>query len=235
MNGEHVDGEGYARVSIDGGDPTRMYTEWLKIPGLDPGMHTITVGLNGNNHSTYHQNSEPILASITVHVEDTGDSMMDHDDSAMDGMDHDGMGVPTIEDPSATGMLSDGTMVLIKADKPVAGQQSEIVVVFRDAEHVNYDLTVTQNGVDVLGDQGAHSMVGSGTHTTAHLPSADPLDITIVSRGYGMSEPYSGPIGETVTFTNVVPEFGVAAIVMLGIALASTTIVFTRAIPRLRL
>lgn len=232
VNNQHVDGQGYARVSIDGNSHTRMYAEWLKMPSLEPGMHTILVGLNANDHSIYQQNGEPVLASVTVHVEDTDDKM-DHGDKTASRMDHDSMEVLTIEDPSATGVLSDGTMVLIKADEPVAGQQSEIVVVFKGAEHVNYDIMVTQNGVDVLGDQDAHAMAGSGIHTTAHLSSADPLDITIVSRGYGMSEPYSGPIGETVTFTNVVPEFGVVAIVVLGIALVSTTIVFTRAIPRL--
>ena len=47
----------------------------------------------------------------------------------------------------------------------------EISVVFADAEHVNHDIMVTQNGEEVLNDQGAYHHEGKGVHTTAPLSS----------------------------------------------------------------
>ena len=233
VNGEHVSGEGYASVSIDGDYHTRMYGEWLKIPGLEAGMHTITVELNANDHSPYHYNGSPVSTSITIHADDA-EKAMDHGSMEMKDRDHDGMKMTMIDNPSATGMLSDGTMVMIKVDEVTTGQQSRIDVVFDDAEYVNYDLMVTQNEVSVLADENSHAMTGSGTHMTNTLESDEPLEITIVVQGYGMSEPYTGPIDEQVAFTNIVPEFGVIAIVMLGVAMTCAAVFGTRIAPALR-
>ena len=74
---------------------------------------------------------------------------------------------------------------------------------------------VTQNGNEVLNDEGAHHHGGSGMHTTAPLDSSDPVDITITFQGYGIDEK-TGPIGEEVVFTNVVPEFGTIAMMILA-------------------
>ncbi len=107
---------------------------------------------------------------------------------------------------SVTGMLSDGTMVSIWTSTPTAGEMMEIYIEFEGVEHVNHDMMVTQNGEDVLHDEGAHHHDGKGVHTTAALSSADPVDITITFQGYGVDDPKTGPIGE-VLFSNVVPEF----------------------------
>ena len=230
VNGEHVPGEGHAHVSIDGNYHTRMYGEWLKMPSLEPGMHTITVGLNANDRSPYYQNGEPVSTSITIHVDDT-DKMMDGHDKMEDA---DGIKMTMIDNPSATGILSDGTVVTIKVDELVIGQQSRIDVVFDDAEQVNYDLVATQNGVDVLTDKNYHAITGSGTHMTNALESDEPLDITIVVQGYGMSKPYTGPIDESVVFTNIVPEFGMIVIVVLGAAMTCAAIFGTRISATLR-
>lgn len=231
VNGEHVNGEGYAYVNIDGEHHTRMYGEWLKLPSLEPGMHTITVGLNANDHSPYHQNNKPVSVSTTIHVDDA-DKMMDHD--KMKNMDHDDMKMTMMDDPSATGILSDGTVVTIKVDELVIGQQSRIDVVFDDVKHVNYDLMVTQNGVDVLTDKNYRTMTGSSIHSTNTLESDEPLDITIIVQGYGMSEPYTGPIDEHVVFANIVPEFGMIVIVVLGVAMTCVAIFGTRISTTLR-
>ena len=74
INGDHVDGEGYVMVSIDGEPHNRLYENWLQLPSLEPGMHTITAALFSNNHAPYQWNGEPIEATITVHAAEGDDS-----------------------------------------------------------------------------------------------------------------------------------------------------------------
>ena len=131
---------------------------------------------------------------------------------------------------SASGMLSDGTEVSIWASAPTAGEQMSITVEFHDAEHVNHDMLVTQNGVEVLHDVGSHHHEGKsheGDHMTAPLSSADPVDITITFQGYGI-DTLTGPVGEEVVFTNVVPEFGTIATLILVVAIVSIIAVTAR-------
>ena len=80
---------------------------------------------------------------------------------------------------------------------------------------------------------GAHHHGGSGMHTTAPLSSSDPVDITITFQGYGVDEK-TGPIGEEVVFTNVVPEFGTIAMMILAVAIISIVAVTakSRVVPR---
>ena len=143
-----------------------------------------------------------------------------------DSMDKDGDMM--MMEASATGMLEDGTMVKVHATEPAEGERMEISVTFADSEHVNYDLVVTQNGEEVLSDAGAHEHMGMGEHMTAPLPSSDPVDITITFQGYGVAAPLTGPIGEEVAFTNVVPEFGTVAMIILGVAITSIIAVTAR-------
>jgi len=135
---------------------------------------------------------------------------------------------------TATGMLSDGTMVSIWTTAPMKGEMMEINVEFDDAEHVNHDLKVTQNGNTVLDDKGAHHHDGKGTHTTKALSTSDPVNITITFQGYGVNDPKTGPIGEQVVFSNVVPEFGTIAMMILAVAIISIVAVTakSRVIPR---
>ncbi len=142
-----------------------------------------------------------------------------------DSMDKDG---DMMMEASATGMLEDDTVVKVYATEPAEGERMEISVTFADSEHVNYDLMVTQNGEDVLSDAGAHEHMGMGDHMTAPLPSSDPVNITITFQGYGIEEPLTGPIGEEVVFTNVVPEFGTVAMIILGVAITSIIAVTAR-------
>ena len=139
-----------------------------------------------------------------------------------------------ITESSATGMMSDGTQVSVWTSEPMAGEMMEIHVEFEDSEHVNHDITVTQNGETVLDDMGAHHHEGSGMHTTAPLSSSDPVDITITFQGYGVDDPKTGPIGEEVVFSNVVPEFGTIAMMILAVAIISIVAVTakSRVVPR---
>lgn len=80
VNGDHVDGEGYVMVGIDGEQYTRLYGHWLSIPALEPGTHTITVSLFTNDHNPYQWDDEPIDATITVEAPDNGEHMDGGDD-----------------------------------------------------------------------------------------------------------------------------------------------------------
>ena len=87
--------------------------------------------------------------------------------------------------------------------------------------HVNYDITVSQNGEIILADNGAHRhLFKYPVHTTDELefdPKEYPVDIDVTFQGIGhfvgsLTEEsilgVYGPIGTTSTF-QVVPEFGV--------------------------
>ena len=136
---------------------------------------------------------------------------------------------------TATGMLSDGTTVSVWTSKVTSGERMEISIEFEGAEHVNHDIMITQNGETVLDDSGAHHHDGKGVHETAPLSSSDPVDITITFQGYGVDDPKTGPIGEEVVFSNVVPEFGTVAMMILAVAIISIVAVTakSRVIPRL--
>ena len=158
--------------------------------------------------------------------DDKGEMMDDHGD--------DGEMMGTEGDATATGMLSDGTKVSIWTSTPTAGEAMEISIEFKDAEHVNHNMMVTQNGEEVLMDEGAHHHEGTGMHTTAPLSSSDPVDITVTFTGYGVDDPKTGPIGEEVVFSNVVPEFGTIAMMVLAVAIISIVAVTakSRVVPR---
>jgi len=137
-------------------------------------------------------------------------------------------------DPTATGMLSDGTMVKIWASTPTANEMMNIAIEFEGAEHVNHDMRVTQQGGEYMNDEGAHHHDGTGIHTTAPLSSSNPVDITVTFQGYGVDDPKTGPIGEEVVFSNVVPEFGTIAMMILAVAIISIVAVTakSRVVPR---
>ena len=132
----------------------------------------------------------------------------------------------TVE-PTVTGMLSDGTKILAWTTTPTVGEKMEIGIEFEGADHVNYDIKVTQNGNTVLENIGTYHQDGKGKHSTTPLDSSDPVDITIVFQGFGVDEK-AGPIGENVIFSNVVPEFGAIAMMILAVAIISIIAISTK-------
>ena len=138
------------------------------------------------------------------------------------------------EDATASGMLSDGTKVSIMTSAPTSGEKMEITVDFEDSEHANYDVMVTQNGAEVLNDMAAHAHEGEGMHETARLSSSDPVEVTLRYQCYGIDDPKTGPIGEQVVFSNIVPEFGTVAMMILAVAIISIVAVTAKSkvIPR---
>ena len=170
----------------------------------------------------------PWMTGLIVVQEAEAEEAMD-DDHGNEGTEMHAEGAAT-----ATGMLSDGTMVSIWTSTPTAGEAMEISIEFEDVEHVNHDMMVTQGGEEVLNDEAAHHHDGKGVHTTAPLSSSDPVDITITFQGYGVDDPKTGPIGEEVVFSNVVPEFGTIAMMILAVAIISIVAVTakSRVVPR---
>ena len=169
-----------------------------------------------------HPWMEGVVIVQEAGAEEDGDMHMEDKDMMMEGA------------PSATGMMSDGTKVSVWASKPMAGERMKISIEFENSEHVNHDIMVTQKGKTVLDDKAAHHHEGVGKHETAPLDSGDPVDITITFQGYGI-DTKTGPIGEKVMFSKVVPEFGTIAMVILGVAIISI-VAFTsksKVIPRL--
>ena len=160
-------------------------------------------------HGEYHYFSmiHPWMAGLVVVQEEHGDEVHTDEETHT-------------QDVSATGMLSDGTKVSISASAPTAGEVMEIAVEFVDSKHANMDITVTQNGKTVLNDIGTHND-GKGVRKTAPLESSDPVEITITFQGYGIDDPKTGPIGEQVVFSNIVPEFGTIAMMILVVSIIS--------------
>lgn len=144
----------------------------------------------------------------------------------------------------ATAMTSDGSLIVnIYGDVPTAGEELLLEVEFTDAqgesnEHVNYEISVTQDGMLVLSED-AHAHPGAiGLHLTDALQSDSPVNVQVTILGFGLpgtdSATWTGPVGETVS-VQVVPEFGQIAMMILAVAIVSIVAVTTKSkvIPRL--
>ena len=132
---------------------------------------------------------------------------------------------------TATGMLSDGTIVELVTSDPIEGHRMGIALQIGGNEEITYDIMATQGGETVLDEKMAHDHDGLGNHETDVLASSDPVDITITFQGY---DDHTGEIrgtdmiGEQVVFTNIVPEFGTVAAMILAVAIVSIIAVTAR-------
>lgn len=159
---------------------------------------------------------------------------MEDDHMAGDGMKD--------KEANAMAMTSDGSLTVnIYADAPAAGKEQTIKVDFTNAqgkssEHVNYDITITQDGEELISET-AHVHPGDkGSHTISAV-SDSPLDIQVTILGIGLPDDeanWTGPIGDTISLS-VVPEFGPIAMMVLAVAIVSIVAFTTRSkvIPRL--
>ncbi|MEM3064067.1 MAG: PEFG-CTERM sorting domain-containing protein [Candidatus Nitrosotenuis sp.] len=143
----------------------------------------------------------------------------------------------------AVAMTQDGSiMAHISAGVPTAGEELAVTVEFTDAdgnpiEHVNFDILATQDGNEVMFEEGQHSHTGMAEFATAALESDSPVDFDITILGIGLPDDeanWTGPIGETIS-AQVVPEFGPIAMMVLAVAIVSIIAVTTRSkvIPKL--
>ena len=103
--------------------------------------------------------------------------------------------------------------------------------------HVNYEITAMQNGEEIF-KEAAHAMEMTGVSHMIDAVGSDesPIDIEIVSLGIGppgANQDWTGPTG-TVASTQVVPEFGTIAMMILAVAIISIVAVTakSRIVPR---
>jgi predicted secreted protein with PEFG-CTERM motif len=149
----------------------------------------------------------------------------------------------TVEETYANGMSADGSVhVSIESSIPTGNEAMTVNVKFTDADgnaiqHINYDITATQDGTEVLSVSGAHEHMGEGMHTTDTLASDSPVDIQVTILGIGLPDEeanWTGPKGDVVS-VQVVPEFGTIAALVLTISIVSIIAVTakSRVIPKL--
>lgn len=62
-------GKGHAHLYINNTKITRLYSSWYYLNNLQPGIHTVTVSLNANDHGPLVLNEQPISATIAVFQE----------------------------------------------------------------------------------------------------------------------------------------------------------------------
>ncbi len=140
-------------------------------------------------------------------------------------------------------MSADGSVhVDIESSIPTAEEEMSIHVTFTDAdgnaiEHVNYDISAMQDGVEILSESGMHEHAGEGMHITDVLASDSPVDVQVTILGIGLpgeEANWTGPIGDVVSL-QVVPEFGTIATLVLAISIVSIIAVTAknRVIPKL--
>jgi predicted secreted protein with PEFG-CTERM motif len=128
-------------------------------------------------------------------------------------------------------VIEDAELIVTITDSVVNGE-TQVDLDFSEL-HVNYEITATQNGETIL-QETSHAM----DHTTSHMVSAvgsddSPIDIVIASLpGEGAAD-WNGPTG-TVAESQVVPEFGTIAMMILVVAIISIVAVTakSRIIPR---
>jgi len=150
--------------------------------------------------------------------------------------------VPGVSQEEIMKRFMDSLMIEIETQPTGAGETMTIDVTFEnmegETEHVNYNIMATQDGQVVLDEQGVHDHDGAMSHTTMALPMAasgdNPVDVDVEFLGFGIDPPFTGPIGQ-MGETQVVPEFGTIAVMILGISIISIIAVTARSkvIPRL--
>jgi len=141
-------------------------------------------------------------------------------------------------------MMEDELMVDIVTGTAETGKKLSIDVTFTKAsgdsiEHVNYDIKATQNGEVILNEMNVHDHDGVMNHMTSALSGVasdeTPVEVEVMFNGYGIpgEGDFTGPIGQVST-TQVVPEFGTIAMMILAVAIISIVAVTakSRVIPR---
>ena len=154
------------------------------------------------------------------------------------------VGAPSETETTVSGISDDGSLrAEITASNPAADEVMTLEIKFRDStgsvqQHANYDLTVTQNGQEILSALEAHEHEGTGMHSTAPLDSDDQVDIKVTVLGFGLPDDkdnWSGPRGEILMF-NVVPEFGTITMIVMFVAITAVVLMsskYMRVMPKL--
>jgi predicted secreted protein with PEFG-CTERM motif len=177
----------------------------------------------------------PWMQGMVIVQAAEGEEHTDEEHTDEEGHGHDAHG--------AMVMSQDGSVTVhIDSDEPAQGAEAMVSVEFVDAdgnpiEHVNFEITATQDGNEVLAETAQHAHSGVTEFTTSELGSDGPLDVQVTILGIGLPDDetnWTGPKGEAVS-AQVVPEFGPLAMIILAVAIVSIVAVTARSkvIPRL--
>ena len=71
-NAPNVAGEGHPHVYVNGVRLGRVYSPYMHLGTLAPGMNEVRVTLNANMHQEYARNGETIEATATIHIPAAG-------------------------------------------------------------------------------------------------------------------------------------------------------------------
>jgi len=74
VNAPNVAGQGHPHVYVNGVRLGRVYSPYLHMGKLAPGMNEVRVTLNTNMHQEYARNGETLEALATIHIPDPGAS-----------------------------------------------------------------------------------------------------------------------------------------------------------------
>lgn len=251
-------GDGSDGGAAEQGGGTTVLSDGTEIKVLTThpeagGRMGIIVEVVNSEHINYDikafQNGALVLEDLDAHDHD---GVNEHETSPLESTDpvtivftFQGYGMGEVEGPigesytlssdstasTATGMLSDGTVVELVASDPIEGHRMGIALQIGGNEEITYDILVMQGDTVVLDEKMAHDHDGLANHETDVLASSDPVDVTITFQGY---DDHSGEItgteliGEQVVFTNIVPEFGTVAAMILAVAIVSIIAVTAR-------
>ena len=66
INQKPIQNEGHAHIYVDGEKLTRLYGHNYHLSEFAPGKHEVSVSLNGNDHSNFAVNGQPIMAKAII-------------------------------------------------------------------------------------------------------------------------------------------------------------------------
>ena len=241
--------QGVGTTTLDDGTEIKVLTTHPEVGG----RMGIIVEVVNSEHINYDikafQGSTLVLEELGAHDHD---GVNEHETDTLDSADpvtivftFQGYGIDEITGPvgetytlssdstasTATGMLSDGTVVELVASDPIEGHRMGIALQIGGNAEITYDILVMQGDTVVLDEKMAHDHDGLANHETDVLASSDPVDVTITFQGYDDHTGEitgTGLIGEQVVFTNIVPEFGTVAAMILAVAIVSIIAVTAR-------
>ena len=84
-SGDHVDGEGYMYLYINGEEVARVYETWYQMPPLPAGTHDISVIMRTNDHAPLTRGGVVIAAFATLEVSEDEATMPDGHEASPDG------------------------------------------------------------------------------------------------------------------------------------------------------
>lgn len=86
VNAPNVAGEGHPHVYVNGVRLGRVYSPYLHLGKLAPGMNEVRVTLNTNMHQEYARDGETIEAIATIHIPAEGEAQTDDGHGARVGV-----------------------------------------------------------------------------------------------------------------------------------------------------